>query len=172
MMTITLPVVRYDSNFDYSLLPCAPELSETVGPWSHVWDFTTGQHGWVIDEYGEFVTGEGWKPTPHEYGHYSTYIMLHFDRDATLTEIEMTSLNVAYNNPSSIVQTHLGMKFYGQWQVAFYQDKSEGDQVVTTWTGELTTPRLRVANVYVSDSAATRLVRLRVAGVGGPPGLP
>lgn len=68
-MGIILGQYYYDEDFDYSSLPCTPD----IGTWSRSYDLTADDHGfYIMHSRGGWVSGEGFAPS-FEAGGYWIY---------------------------------------------------------------------------------------------------
>lgn len=147
-----------DPTFDYSTLPCTPNL----GDFQTVLDFTVSDYGAVVPNgFGVYVPGEGWKTTTHGAQTRTLEIDINFQNAPTMTYLQAIASNVYHGNPTGGSPPHFGV--VASTLLAVYT-QDEGDLIIREWSGSHVTSTIRVTLLYMNNQIDTYLRRLSLNG--------
>lgn len=131
--------------------------------WTHVFDFTTGKHGWIEAEVGTavYVTGQGWRSILREDGFDNLYRVVQIK--AALPERTITSVKEYYtailgddslDGGTDRTVTKWGKNTTGSGDTVLEEDTEAGEQSLI-WSGTQSGTSLIVATGIVGFNGST-----------------
>lgn len=174
-MGIILGGYYYDEDFDYSSLPCTPD----IGEWSRSYDLTVDDHGWrkrplwggYGDVFGEWVDGKGfvgkYRPAGGDFGtdgwHGACEILIPSGCTVTHITAYVTS---CYHNSNQ----YRGRFFYHQGENIFSSSlaMTEGDIVGHSFNFPFSPSGYMGYMFQYGDNENMAIARIDVSGNGTP----
>lgn len=155
----------YNPAFDYTSLPCTPNL----GTWQRVYDFTIDAQGWVLSPYGQnegqYIAGEGWRGTYNSaVGQDTLHAKIVWPHEVHVTHVEMIGTDISFSgHPAAGWRVYLP-----PWEQKAGSVQS-GELVTVAYTVDETAATLGASMVALNVNSGGLLRRVSITGDGTPP---
>ncbi len=155
---------EYNPAFDYTSLPCTPDL----GGGQTVYDFEIDAQGWAVRApfpEGEYVAGQGWRGQTNSFypNNRTVHVWINFPELKTITHVEVLATDVDFIDGEGNSSFRIYM---GDWQQVLggAGHKPEGALVnwVPTLADPFTTDWLGISMVLTGLTPAALIKRISV----------